>query len=474
MAADPSIALSVKAPVPFNGLEQLGQLRAQQQEAAAREQEAQLRQQQLAQNQQRLTMEQTQAATLAKQQQQTQEIHTAADQAYQQINGGNAEQVLSGLKPEVRTLAEGWLSEFDKSKRARAAQGEQDGKAAAKFIQATDYNPVVAATSIKLLSDLHPEAAQLLDHVTDPAALKKIVDHFATLGDAPKADFSLGPNENRYAGTGGAPIATGQPKPVEPSPAYREFLDYQKSGGPLDFNAYQNMDANRKRPVSITNAGGGENTNVKDAVQGMIDGTIPPQLPGRASKDYIAILSEAKRKGYDLSTAVTDWNATQKHMATLNNNQQTKLQQSIQTAASSVDVIDDLAKQWDGGKYPALNSVTLKLAKGGALGPKAQTIATQLDGQITDVTSELAQVYMGGGTPTDQALKLAQKNLQSSWSKQVLLDMTDLTRKNLKIRSNSMKNVGVQGASATNPYAAPQGTPAAAPTTAKPDPLGIR
>lgn len=38
------------------------------------------------------------------------------------------------------------------------------------------------------------------------------------------------------------------------SPIYKEWQDYTKAGGKLDFNAYQTMDANRKRPLSITNA----------------------------------------------------------------------------------------------------------------------------------------------------------------------------------------------------------------------------
>ncbi len=38
------------------------------------------------------------------------------------------------------------------------------------------------------------------------------------------------------------------------SPIYKEWKDYTASGGPLDFNAYQTMDANRKRPLSVTNA----------------------------------------------------------------------------------------------------------------------------------------------------------------------------------------------------------------------------
>lgn len=450
MPLDPNIPLSVRQPEPFNNaFAQLSQIRANQQDQ-------QLRQQQIAQNDAQLKLQQQRAASAEQQQAQTQQIHDAADQAYQQIKGGNADAVLSTLKPEVRTLAEGWLKDFGAAKQARDAQAEADGKKAAKFIQATDYNPVVAATAIKLISDLHPEAADLLQHATNPEALKKIVDHFATLGEKPEPGFTLNPGDTRFDAAG-KQIAQAAPKGPEAITPYQQATLNQ---GDQRIGIERQNAARMAATASVS----GGNTNVQDAVKGMVEGTIPPQMPGRASKDYIALLSEAKRQGYDLSAAVTDWNATQKHVATLNNNQQTKLQQSIQTAASSVDVIDDLAKQWDGGKFPVLNSVTLKLAKGGALGPKAQTIAQQLDGQITDVTSELAQVYMGGGTPTDQALKLASKNLQSDWSKQTLMDMTDLTRKNLKIRSNSMRNVGVQGASATNPYAGAQTAAPASPS----------
>lgn len=38
------------------------------------------------------------------------------------------------------------------------------------------------------------------------------------------------------------------------SPAYKEWQDHVAAGGKLSFDAYQTMDANRKRPLSITNA----------------------------------------------------------------------------------------------------------------------------------------------------------------------------------------------------------------------------
>lgn len=178
MPLDPNIPLSVKQPEPFNGLAQLGQIRAQQQEQ-------QIRQQQLAMNQEEMQRRQTQAAEVSQGKRQAAEIQTAAQQAYEQINGGNPDAVFSQLKPEVRTIVEGWHKDFSSAKQARDTQAETDAKRTAKMIQALDYNPVVAAASIQLLGDVYPEAKDMLQHVESPEALKKIVDHFATLGDKP-------------------------------------------------------------------------------------------------------------------------------------------------------------------------------------------------------------------------------------------------------------------------------------------------
>lgn len=91
----------------------------------------------------------------------------------------------------------------------------------------------------------------------DPSAVAKITG--ALLGQKPTLE-KVGPGEslvdprNPKAGA----VYTAPPKALEPSAAYREWQDYKREGGQLDFNAYQNMDANRKRPVSITNMGAPE------------------------------------------------------------------------------------------------------------------------------------------------------------------------------------------------------------------------
>lgn len=180
-------------------------------------------------------------------------------------------------------------------------------------------------------------------------------------------------------------------------------------------------------------------------------GQLPPTSSGFSRGQWGVIASEiGKDKSYNLSTAQTDWNATQKHFATLNNPQQTRLRQAAQTAYDSFDVIDGLANEWNGGKFPLLNKANLILAKNGALGEKAQSVATRLEAQINDVVSEMSQVYTAGNTPTDHALKLAAKNLSSDWSLNTLKDALNLGRKNMQIRLNSINNIGTISPSGDN------------------------
>ncbi len=195
-----------------------------------------------------------------------------------------------------------------------------------------------------------------------------------------------------------------------------------------------------------------QQSDVKETVAGMKDGSLPPILPGRATKEYNALLAEAHRQGFDLTQAATDWAATQKHIATMNGAQQLRLNQSINALPEMLDKVDQLADQWKGGQFPLLNKANLALAKGGAYGPDVASVANKLDAQIADVTADLGNVYMGGNSPTDHALGLAGKSLSGDWDQKVLHDMVGLARNNVQIRQNSIKNTGVAGASASNPY----------------------
>jgi hypothetical protein len=274
---------------------------------------------------------------------------------------------------------------------------------------------------------------------------------------APAAPFTLAPGATRF-GADGTEVARGQTPPPSAS-------GFTLAPGGTRFDANGTAIAHLPDRPRAASSGGGSGSDVHEAIAGMKDGTIPPQLPGRASKEYTAMMAEAHRQGYDLAGAVTDWAATQKHIATLNGAQQTRLMQAIDSLPAMLDRVDDFAAQWKAGGFPLLNSAHLKLAKGGAYGTKAATIANGLEAQIADVTADLGNVYMGGNSPTDHALDLASRSLKAEWSEPVLHKMVTLARDNIQTRRNSILHSQPVGASAGNPYAPPPAAsaPAAAP-----------
>lgn len=183
-----------------------------------------------------------------------------------------------------------------------------------------------------------------------------------------------------------------------------------------------------------------EAQKIGDAI---ISGKQPPELSGWGmAKIAPQTRSYLADKGYDFTAANLDWIAQKKYMQTLNGPQQTRLRQATQFAYDSLDVVERLAKQWDAGPYPILNKANMLLAKQGAYGQEAAKIATQLETQIADLTSELGTVYKGGNSSTDESLKLAATNLNGNWSRDVLEGNIELTRNNLKIRLNSIKHTG--------------------------------
>jgi hypothetical protein len=223
--------------------------------------------------------------------------------------------------------------------------------------------------------------------------------------------------------------------------------------------------ASRQGTASVVVQTGAAGSDAEAVAEAIISGDQPPDLKGMygMGPKVRAVLA---RRGYNLTTAQQDWSATQRHLLTLNGPQQLRMRQAIDIAYHALDVIEQLADKWKGGRFPVLNRARVMAAKNGVLGPEAQQIATALDSQIADVTSELANVYMGGNSPTDHAMSLAAKNLSLDWSEGTLRTLLKQQRQNLLIRQNSIANAGAIGASTANPYAPQTGTatmPAPAP-----------
>lgn len=187
---------------------------------------------------------------------------------------------------------------------------------------------------------------------------------------------------------------------------------------------------------------------IADAIE---SGKQQPSLQG-LYKNTAAIRAELARRGYDLSHATQDWQATTRMLASMNGAQQLRVRQATQFTNDSLDIVEDLGRQWAAGGFPAMNKVQLIAAKQGLLGPDAQSLATRLDAQINDMVSELATVYKGGNSSTDQSLRLAAENLKANFSEKTLQDSIQQLRKNLQIRMNSLNNATVAGVSPNQQY----------------------
>jgi len=210
---------------------------------------------------------------------------------------------------------------------------------------------------------------------------------------------------------------------------------------------------------------GSVNPDDAKAIAGeIVAGRQPPVVHARIEGPVRAALA---RDGYDLTKATQDWTSTQKYLSTLNGPGQVRLRQAVDFAYESIPLVDNLAKEWQGGGFPLLNSARLIGAKQGLLGPQAQQIATKLDQQIVEMQAELAVVYRGGNSPTDEAMKQAAHILQTNWSLPTLQSALGLLQQNLLIRRNSIVSAGV-ATNAGNSYApnvsiaAPGGSPAPA------------
>jgi len=209
--------------------------------------------------------------------------------------------------------------------------------------------------------------------------------------------------------------------------------------------------------------GTGGTDDVGMIAQAIINGNQPPVVSGLYGKTA-AVRAELERQGFDYTKANQDFTATGKLLATLNGAQQTRLRQAINFTADSLDLMTDLNKGAEDAMsragITAFATVQKKAAMQGVFGQEVKSAFTKLDNQVSDLVSELATVYKGGNSSTDESLKLAAKQLNSNWDYQTFKDNIDLVRKNLQIRNNSI-NLATGGISDSqyNPMDNPESSP---------------
>lgn len=219
------------------------------------------------------------------------------------------------------------------------------------------------------------------------------------------------------------------------------------------------------KPLASAGAAGGD--LISQTADGIEKGIAPPDMKG-LGRLRVPVQAELAKRGFNLSQANLDWQATQKHLATLNSGGQERLNQAINFVSDTIPVIRHLYNDWQqeagSSGFKLLNKATLATMK--QLPGKAGATAQALETQINDFVSELGTVYKGGGTSTDKSLGMAASNLAADWNPETFNAALNLAEKNIAIRKNSVASSQVHGASGGNPYAPPSAT--AAPAVVEP------
>lgn len=199
--------------------------------------------------------------------------------------------------------------------------------------------------------------------------------------------------------------------------------------------------------------GGGGASDAKEIARGIKDGSLPPDLTRLYGK-AAGVEAQLHKEGFNLAKAQQDWHAVSRHLATLNGPQQTRIVESANALQEMLPAIGDAYDAWQKtglpGEFKVYNKAALIAAANlpGEKGKAAQNLMTY----ITDAVSETGQIYMGGNSPTDHALKMAQTNLQGDWNPETFKSSLDILQKNLAIRRNSILNAPVLGTNEGSPY----------------------
>ena len=164
--------------------------------------------------------------------------------------------------------------------------------------------------------------------------------------------------------------------------------------------------------------GGGINNDVKVVADAIQSGEQPPDFKGMFRNSF-PVRAELGRRGFNVTKAQQDWTAVQKNISTLNNAQNSSMRQAYSKAESMINELGNQYAQWQAtaptSDFKAFNGVALAAAK--QLPGKAGQLAHMMEAMRNDLVSDMAQIYMRGGVPTDHAMALADKNLSLDWNK---------------------------------------------------------
>jgi hypothetical protein len=193
-----------------------------------------------------------------------------------------------------------------------------------------------------------------------------------------------------------------------------------------------------------------DKSNLKATVEGVAKGTVPPDPTKIASRrDLTNITGELAKKGLDLKQLSLDYQAEQSFIKSINSTQQVRLRQLIPSVLSGIDDLDSLNDQFKRTGVKAFNKATVEYFANGGGTKEQQEIAQKFVSQMTVLADEMGSIFMGGNTPTDRSLNMAQQLFKGDFNDTALKASNEQVKRNLGYRQNAIESVQPIGTEGT-------------------------
>lgn len=216
-------------------------------------------------------------------------------------------------------------------------------------------------------------------------------------------------------------------------------------------------------------AGGEGGADPVDAYMAEAEAYVNGQLPitnlekQRQTQGFHLLMKAILRVDpkFDMRTALMDQRAIDGWYKSLNSNQSVAMRRSAIAATGTLDLIseqiDKVERMVGSTNINKLNSLTRGAMRNfGVGGPEVQKELQLLNNLISDVTLEMPNVMSGGYAPTDAQLKKAASTFSGDWNWKVLKASTDLAKRMMQIRYNSIMQSGAPSVSNPLQFGVPQ------------------
>jgi len=238
------------------------------------------------------------------------------------------------------------------------------------------------------------------------------------------------------------------------------LLDVRNMPVPENYELNPNYGYGEKNPYvrekqSIILGGSLRDEEYPVLLQGMAEGLIDPESKTYTKNDRTKINLEAVKQGINLNELATERLAVKKFVTNKNSTQQIRLREAIDSVQNSVVELRDLNADFKRSGFNPANKAELMAVVNGVASPELKDAATKYLTQVNLIADELGQVFMGGNSPTDRALKIAQDTLKTEYGFDQMNSVLNQIDKNLSFRLNSLNSsrpYGIGGEITSSPY----------------------